>query len=1049
MFPSFLSRTAVSALALSAALTVPVIAQEITARMGGSVAGPDGQAISGATVRVVHTPSGTSKTVTSNAAGGFSLSGLRVGGPYTVSVSAAGYQSLVVSDVYLDLDRPFDLNATLAAAGDVDEITVTAQQLGAGGIATGPSSTYGARDIALAPSIGRDLKDTIRKDPLVYIDPTNSDAVSVAGSNNRYNSFTVDGVKVNDDFGLNNGGYPTQRSPVSIDMVEQVSVLSSPFSVEYGGFKGATLNAVTKSGTNDFHGSLYYYKRDEEYTGETAKGAGLDTFEEKVYGGVISGPIIKDKLFFSLGYDFFEGTEPSEYGPAGSGKANEIGNVSLADVNDIISISQSVYGFDPGGYDIADLVEEDEKIFAKLDWNISDMHRASFSYQFNEGNEINPQNTFGSSNLGLSSNWYVKTEKLDVYTGHLYSDWTDNFSTEIKIAKKDVITAQDPTKGTDFAWMEIITSDGGTVHIGPDRFRHANALQNTTWQFKVKGIYTMGDHNLAFGWEREALEVFNLFVPNSAGHYEFASIADFQNGIVDAFEYTNAYTNDANDGAAEFDYLTDALFIMDTWDISDNLTVEAGVRYERYEAADRPDFNANFMATYGFANNHTIDGMDIFMPRVGFNYAMGNPFNMDRIHDVVLRGGVGLFSGGNPNVWISNTYTNDGVTVVNYPGGCGTLNDTLDPVNPGFDLPACVTGAMAAGDGNVDLLDPNFEIPSQWKMSLGLDFAADLGEWLGSDWNFTFDALFTDERDPINWQDLSMVQIGTVFDGRPEYSNLSGQDIMLTNGSGGGGAVYTFSVDKSWESGWDLYVSYAHQDIEDLNPGTSSTSTSNLGKFATTDPNNPSVATSNYEREHRVTMNLSYERAFFGDYLTNVTLFGEYRTGQPFSYTFDEGFNFLGDSQYSRDRHLLYVPTDAADPNVVWSGDALDLMDYVNSSELKKYKGKIAPRNAFESPDYTRFDLKFSQELPGIRPQDRTIFMVNIENIGNMLNDEWGLYEYDTFHYVVPLVDVWYDGTQYHYTDFNQNAVKGNHPNFSTALGASVWKVQFGIKYEF
>lgn len=1050
MFPSFFNRTAVSAIALTAALNVPVIAQEITARMDGSVVGPGGAAISGATVRITHTGSGTTKTTSTDGAGGFNASGLRVGGPYTVTVSAAGHQSLTISDVFLDLDRPFNLNATLAAADAGDEIVVTAAAIGAGGLMTGVGTNFSSRDIANSPSIARDLKDTIRRDPLVSIDPSNSDAIEVGGSNNRYNSFTVDGVKVNDDFGLNNGGYPTQRSPVSIDMVEQVSVLTSPFSVEYGGFKGATLNAVTKSGENEFHGSLFYFKRDEEYSGETASGAGLSEFEETVYGMTLSGPIIKDKLFFSLGYDFFEGTEPSDWGPAGSGKANE-SDITAADLDAVAAIALADYGFDAGDYEYGDIGEEDEKIFAKIDWNVSDYHRAVFSYQYNQGNELNPQHQW-FDDFGLSSHHYNKTETLDVWAGHFYSDWTDSFSTEIKISKKDVTTSQDPLGGREFAAMEITVPEG-VIYIGPDQYRHSNALANTTWQTKFKGTYNLGDHSLAFGWERESIEVFNLFVQHSQGTYEFASIADFDDQIASDFTYNNAYTNDDNDAAAEFDYRIDSLFIMDTWDISDTVTIEYGLRYERYEAADTPALNANFLADYGFGNNATVDGLEILMPRAGFNWSPGNIFNMDRISDFTLRGGIGLFSGGNPNVWISNTYTNDGVTIVGYSplGACAAASDYLEGMN-GYDIPTCVQDSLVAGDGNVDLMDPEFEIPSEWKVSLGIDFTADLGEWLGDDWNFTFDALFTDHKDPVLWKDLTFEVDGYLVDGRPYFDDGSGRAIMLTNGSGGGGRTLSFSVQKYFDSGWDVYMSYANQDMEDLNPGTSSTSTSNFGKYATSNANDPSVATSNYNREHRVNMAITYEQAFFGDLLTTVSLYGEYRTGRPYSYTFDGSYGFLGDTSYwYRDRELLYVPTgvDDTDPNAL--NVSAELMDYINSSELSKYKGMIAPRNAFNSPDYTKFDLKFSQELPGIREQDRTIFTVNIENIGNMLNDEWGHFEQDGFHYVVPIVNGEYDYFEDKW-DFDYDPLEstdGNHPRWGTSTSASVWKVQFGIKYQF
>lgn len=1064
MFPSFFGRSTVSALALSAALSVPVIAQEITAKIDGQVAGPGGQPIANARVQIVHTPSGTTRVTSTSASGSFLASGLRVGGPYTITISAGNYQTVVVNDVYLDLDQAFEMNASMATAGDIDEIVITAQQLDSSGLSTGPSTSYSARDIALAPSISRDLKETIRRDPLVSIDPSNLDAISVGGTNNRYNSFTVDGVKVNDDFGLNNGGYPTQRSPVSIDMVEQVSVLSSPFSVEYGGFKGATLNAVTKSGENEFHGSAFYFFRDDSYAGDPQAGP-LGEFEEEVYGLTFRGPIIKDKLFFSLGYDFFEGTKPSDEGPSDSTKANKISGVTMADVTAIQAISIADYGFDPGGYDIGSFTEEDEKIFGKIDWNINDSHRASLSYQFNEGNILFSRGTFGGDNLGLSSQWYNKTETLTAYAFHMFSDWSDNFSTEVKIAQKEVETGQDSLGGTDFAQMIIETAPGSAVNFGPDEFRHANALQNETWQYKVKGTYHRDDHAFSFGWEREDLDVWNLFVNKSQGVYRFDSITDFDNQIISDFDYTNAFTNDAADGAAAFGYKVDSFYFMDTWDMNDELTLEIGVRYERYTTDDKPQLNANFVGTYGFGNDTTIDGLDIIMPRLGFNWSYGDSQYVGAVTDIVIRGGMGLFSGGNPNVWLSNTYTNDGVTIVNFDNDVGDndcvgLQDYLDPVNPGLDLPACVLSSMVAGDGNVDLIDPGFEVPSEWKFSLGLDATLDLSKiFLGSDWQFTFDALFSEAQDPVNWQDLSMDRQGTTFDGRPYYDDLSGRDIMLTNARDGEGRVLAVSIQNGWEawnSDWDFYMSYANQDVKDVNPGTSSTSSSNLGKFATSDPNNSTLATSNYEIEHRINMSLVWEHAFFGDNMTRASLYGETRSGRPYSYTFD-GYcgDDLGDSQCFRDRHLLYVPTGVGDPNIDWSGMSLGepeaFMAFINKSDLAEYKGSIAPRNAFNSPWVTTFDLHLEQEFPGVMEGHKAIFSIDIENVGNLLNDEWGIYEQEGFYHVAQIVDASYDsGTDtYNYRDFNTWAVSGDEAAYGVVTSASVWQVQFGIKYQF
>ena len=308
---------------LAAAVFVAVLAaplaaaQETSSQLSGFVVGEDGLPIAGASVTIVHIPSGTTSTTTTTASGQFSATGLRVGGPYRVTAQAEGMQDAIVEELYTQLAQRTSVTlvaqpiATLAGV----EVTGSSER----DVSIGAGARFGAQDVRALPSISRDIKDVVRVNPKAWVDPTNSDALEVAGVNNRYNSITVDGVRQNDDFGLNNNGYPTQRSPLSVDAVEAVSVLTAPFSVEYSFFRGSTINMVTKSGTNEFTGSAFFYKGDDSYLGDQTKDTEVNlVFDEEIYGGTLGGPIIKDKLFFFLSYEKLEREAPQDIGPTGS-----------------------------------------------------------------------------------------------------------------------------------------------------------------------------------------------------------------------------------------------------------------------------------------------------------------------------------------------------------------------------------------------------------------------------------------------------------------------------------------------------------------------------------------------------------------------------------------------------------------------------------------------------------------------------------------------------------------------------------------------------------
>lgn len=1105
------------AVALGAGLVIALAAapyahaQETASQLSGFVVDADGKPVAGAKVTIVHVPSGTTANVTTNVSGQFSATGLRVGGPYRVTAQAEGMQEASVEDLYTQLAQRSSVTLVAQPIAQLAgvEVTGTSER----DVTIGAGSRFSSQDIRTLPSISRDIKDVVRIDPKAWVDPTNSDALEVAGVNNRYNSITIDGVRQSDDFGLNNNGYPTQRSPLSVEAIQDVSILTAPFSVEYGMFRGSTINVVTKSGTNEFTGSAYYYKGSDSLAGDRSKERDLTfTFDEKTYGGTFGGPIMKDKLFFFLSYEKLDRTAPQDFGPAGSGAAVEVAGVTQADYNTVIQMTQNIYGFNAGER-FDQLKEQDEKILGKLDWNLSDSQRASLSYQHTEGNEIITVNNSTATNfLSAPSNWYNRAIKMDSASLQLFSDWTPFFSTEFKVARKEVEVRQDSLFGTDFAEMRITspqtaTKPLGLILVGPDESRHANFLTNNLDAIKLKGSFFLGDHTLMLGYEREMLDIFNIFVARSSGQYVFDCIRlaecarSYESRNATSLIYQNAFTNVKADGAASFGYNTDSFYLQDEWQATPDLKFEAGMRLDKYSGSDQPSLNVNFASRYGFSNSDTLDGRDLVMPRIGFNWQW-RP-------ETTIYGGWGLFGGGSPNVWVSNSFSQDGVTVVQQTINQSTLNPYRDQALvgiDGFNIHQAVLDQQMRlrGDGLVNAVDPDFKIPSQYRWNFGIK------QTLPWDIQWTADLVLSRVKDEVLWRDLRLVQTGTAPDGRPRYTSRAdctpgpqtapcsgavrpaGQDLLLTNTHSGSGKVFATDFSKTWRTRagrFDAYLGYGYQDIKDVNSGTSSTALSNWDSFAVADINNPGLETSNYEIEHQFKGLFSWRKAFFGDNETSMAVVAERRSGRPFSYTFGAGTGSLfGDSrQGTRQRDLFYVPglagsagaaiyegqCTAAEVNVVagctsataFSSSSAAAASFATATEafiesegLSRYRGKIVPRNSARSPWVTSLDLRLAQEIPIFR-KTHGVVSLDIENLANLINNDWGQITQVSFIYVAPVLDANRIATSgcsgtppapscYVYRPrAGQTGPTPPAPSL-TALN-SVWRVQLGLRFEF
>jgi len=1045
-------RTALySSVALAAmAASVPVIAQEITSTIRGTVVDASGNALANMEVTVTHDASGSRRTFTTGNNGAFLARGLRPGGPYTVVVAGNGsFQGQTISGLTLIVGQPMPLTISLAGDGaSVEEIQITASRVAA--LRGGGASTYGSDDIAAVASTSRDIKDTLRHNPFVTIGTGDNAALSVGGANNRFNSLTVDGIRQDDDFGLNANGFPTQRSPVSVDAVEQISVAPAPFGVEFNRFTGGQINVVTKSGTNEFHGTGFYSYRDAGLAGDksgngdgdpTNDGVDLGVFENKFYGGTFGGPIIKDKLFFFGSYEKFQGTTPVTVGAEGSGFATEIRDVTQDDVEAIDAIASSVYGIDnmfPGDDGIA---VEDEKILFKIDWNISDTQRAFASYQYTNGNSLRASDHSGSR-FAYLSHWYNRSEKLKAYNFQLFSDWSDNFSTEVKVGYKENVTGQvGLALDQGIGEIQVETPDGGRVYMGIDDSRHSNALDNQTLQIKVKGEYLWNDHTFTGGYERDSVDVFNQFIQRTRGIWHFDSIEDFAAGTPDTFSYQNAVTNVAEDGAAQFELTTHTFYGQDRWDVTNELTITAGLRYDLYKQSETPAENTTVLTRTGINNTATFDGVGLWQPRFAFNY--------DFDDKTTIRGGAGLFSGGDPLVWMSNAFSLDGVTISSFFTRDGDLI-----ANPNFtEVPQFAKDALAAGAGDVALIDPNFKLPSIWKFNLAVERYADLG-FLGEDWHFTAEAIWARNKNAADWKELTRVQVATAADGSPIYDAGNDYVISLTNSDGGKSDVYAFSFDKSWDNGLSAFGSYTYTNSEIANEGTSSTASSNFNFAAHLDRNNRQVGTSPFERRHQIKLGVTYRKEFWDDNVTTIGAFYSGRSGRPYSITLDEFMQFGGDRSIDTgDGHLLFVPN-ASDTAIAGEAGADSALVVFSSAEVQAdfnqlvsdfglERGRSVDLQSERGPWVNDLDLRFSQEVP-VGNFGKIELTLDLENALNFLDSDWGRVEESNFAQQA-LVDTRVNNAtgQFTYTNVDLD------PRFSFRDTDSVWKVQFGIKYKF
>ena len=1055
----FLYAPAALAVVLLVGLAPTASAQGLTtAAIGGTVFDETGQPLPGANVIAVHEPSGSRYGAATRDDGGYDLRGLRVGGPYTVTASFIGYQPAVREGVSLTLSRTETIDFTLGDTAELGEITVQAEGVDAivSPSRTGAATTVVEETIEALPTISRSIADFARLSPL----SSGGGSSSIAGRNNRYNNIQIDGATLNDVFGLAGSGTPggqTGTQPISLDAIETFNLEVAPYDIRQSGFTGGSINAVTKSGTNDVFGSLRVLARNQEFVGEL-NGAPYSNFDETLYIGTLGGPILRDKLFFFLSGELQRSDFPDGTGLAGSNAVNE-SDVTGDDTGLVTQIARDVYGYDAGTTDLVTNARGSNKVLAKLDWNINPRHRATLRY-----NVVDADDDQGVSrsqrSFDLSARRYQFRSLQNSLTAQLNSQIGAAATNEARLVYT-AIRDERAVVDQPFPETEVFFGDN-SVNLGIDRFSQANALDQDLLEFTNDLTLFQGDHTITLGTNNQLYLFDNLFIQDYYGSYEFRGFsddvsADFDgDGVADTdglsgadafrlglpsrylFSYASNYRFDDagrllvdDDGnalrtvedaqpLASFPALQLGFYAQDEWDVTDRLRLTGGLRLDvplvletpvenplvTGTTAVRPDGSTFEIAPAfgeGFSTTETASGNLLWSPRLGLNYRADGLGG----RALQLRGGTGIFSGRTPFVWISNQFSNTGADLARLDAEfSGSDFDTngdglISPGEAGFFPGTAVPGDQPRPDGT-NALTP--EATTEINL-IADDFTfpqvwrtnLGLDQELGLGFTATFEGIYTKTLNDIVYRNLNIAQTGTSAYGRPIYGDRVNSNftnaLLLDNTSEGYEYSLVAQVQRRVREGLGGSLSYTYSRAENVNNGTSSRAISNWQFNENVDINNPPLGRADFEVPHRVLGYLNYNVAYGGRFSTQAGIILDTQSGEPFSWIYNGDANSDG----QRFNDLIYVPDEETD--IFLTSDNWPLLDaFIDSDDgLAGDRGGFATRNASRAPWQTRLDLEVSQGVETVRGQ-RVDFEVTLVNALNFLNDEWGRIRFVNFN---------------------------------------------------
>lgn len=1045
---------AVSALVL--AWTPAAQAQGVTTgAISGRVTDSQGGALPGVTVTAVHVPTGTRYVVVTRADGSYQVLNVRVGGPYTLTASLEGFTTQEKTDLFVQLGTDLEVDFGL----DLGTIEETVTVVGAADSLFSSSRTGAASNVSLdaienLPTLDRGFEDFARTNPFMTTAQINdgSSAISVAGRNTRYNNIQIDGAVNNDLFGLADTGTPggqADTTPISLDAIQELELVVADFDVRQGGFSGGGVNAITRSGSNSWKGSVFYFTRDQDWVGDLAddQGGKFGTFEEENYGFRLGGPISRDKMFFFVNGELGKKTTPSGWSIDGSSGSAFAGGALVPEANLFRQTLIDRYGFDPGGLGEDTRDTPSDKFFGRLDFNVNQSHQLTLRHNYVDAeNDINFP---GSFTYEWPSEAYTITDETNSTVAQLNSVFGANAFNEARLTYQTIKDRRAGRGGLAFPWIEIEDvrgpADSGRFEfeVGTEPFSTKNALDQDILEITDDFTWIHGDHTLVLGTHNELFTFDNLFIQNAFGAYQFSSLQDFlDNEPARQWDFTIVPPGQAD--SQKFDVTQLGLYFGDQWALRSDLSLTYGLRVDIPYFPDSPTRNPFTETTYGFRTDEMPDGEALWQPRLGFNWDIGGTSRRQ------LRGGAGIFAGRTPYVWISNSYARTGIEQQFI-----TVRNGV-PFNPdpnGQQVPPGVPVSI----GEFNLIDPNFKFPQVMRLNLAYDQELPWWGLIGS-----VEAIYADSIEEIDYRNVNLRQVSTIpFDGRPVFeqvdSDVTGA-FLITNTSGGDATNLALKLEKPAGRGLWGYVAYVYGDSNVVNDGTSSRAVSNWQFQEGVDPNHVEVSTSDYEVEHRLTASASYRFNPLTKWPTTVSLYFNHQSGRPYTYLLGTSFSFPsagpdpslpntddfslnGDTGFSND--LFYVPSGPDDVVIVGGGTYDDLNAYIESEEcLREHRGGIAPRNCQFGPWSSTLDLRLAQGIPvGFGNLDVTLDLLNL---ANLFDQDAGLVRFVNFGTttVANLEGVTADGRPIY-------SLRSTETPYSIDNERSRWRAKLGIRWTF
>ncbi len=1078
-------------IALMMLVASSAMAQLTTSSLAGKVTA-EGEDVIGAAIEALHTPSGTRYRAVTNNSGLFTINGMRVGGPYEVKISYVGYKTLVNKDITLQLGETYRLNAVMSTDEQLlDEIVVTGKSTDLMVERTGASTNITADQIINMPTVSRSITDITR------LSPYGGNGMSFAGGNGKMSNFTVDGANFNNNFGLSDN-LPGGGNPISIEAIEEMQVVISPYDVRQTNFIGGGVNAITKSGTNTFKGSAYVYHQNENMRGDAVDRQQIAGARERdsktTYGFTLGGPIIKDKLFFFVNGEAVNiPSVANRWRASDDGVADPDNYVSRTTNYDLQRVSDHVmqkYGYDTGSWSDFPADESNYKLLARIDWNITDKHHLSARYNFTKNRYWNTPSAT-SVNGGPSMSGARSSQYSMVYANSMYamdnlvhsfsldlnSRLTDNLSNQFLVTLSKLDDVRD-SESSEFPFIDILKDNQSYISLGYELFTWNNAVNNTVWTIKDDVTYYAGNHKITAGVNYEYQMAENIYMRFGSGYYRYKSVDDFINGATpEIVNLTYGYNGESAPGV-RVQYNKVGVYAQDEWDITPKFKLTYGLRLDGLFFNDDDlmtnkaiydiDYNGRHIDTGKWPSNNIS-----ISPRIGFSWdVLGDK-------SLKIRGGSGLFSGRLPLVFFTNMPSNSGMkqyqayinasaaakkgfTMDEFAGGLVTdangkptaaalLNKLAS-----LGYPTTITPEEGTAPSSISAVDPDFKMPQVWKTSLAVDYDVPVGFPL----TITAEGIFNKTINGVCLSDWSMKGVGGFSrpngaDNRPlfpaDFRDPYESAFMLENTSKGYGWTANLTINARPTEWLSLMAAYTHTVQKEITGMPGSNAESAFRYVPSVEgPNNLKLHNSEFVTPDRFILAANIKDKSNNHF--NI-VYEAWRGGSSYSYMLSNDMN--GDG-YNYD--ALYIPTDkevmTGQFRFKTNDDRDRFMAYLHNNDyLKDHQGEYAEPYSEYSPWVHRVDIGYKHDFKlNVGKTTHTLQLsLDVKNVLNLFNSGWGVSKYMNPDLnsgrILKYEGVDADG----YATFSTpSAVNGNTKTWvkNHAIG-QCWYASVGIKYIF